>query len=58
MFIEIPDNSNNMESNILFLIGYVSKNVGNDNIEIVSAENLFLVDEILKRKYISQTTAW
>ena len=58
VFIEIPNNSNNKESNILFLIGYVSKNVGNDNIEIVSAENLFLIDEILKRKYISQTTAW
>mgnify|MGYP000904301142 FL=1 len=53
VFIEIPTNFNNKESSILFLIGYVSKNVGNDNIEIVSAENLLLIDEILKRKYLS-----
>ena len=58
VFIEIPNNFNNKESNILFLIGYVSKNTGNDNIEIVSAENLLLIDEILKRKYISQATIW
>lgn len=58
VFIEIPNISNNREPNILYLIGYVSKDVGNDNIEIVSAENLFLIDEILKRKYMSQTTAW
>ena len=58
VFIEIPTNFNNKESNILFLVGYVSKNVGNDNIEIVSAENLLLIDEILKRKYLSQTTTW
>ena len=60
VFIDLPINnsiSQNPELQ-LFLIGYVSKNVGNDNIEIVSAENLFLIDEILKRKYISQTTAW
>ena len=58
VFIEIPTNFNNKESNILFLIGYVSKNVGNDNIEIVSAENLLLIDEILKRKCLSQATTW
>jgi hypothetical protein len=60
VFINLPTNnsiSQNPELQ-LFLIGYVSKNVGNYNIEIVSAENLFLIDEILKRKYISQTTAW
>ncbi|WP_304177336.1 hypothetical protein [Leptotrichia trevisanii] len=42
----------------LFLIGYVSKKVGNNNIEIVSAENLLLIDEILKRKCLSSPTIW
>lgn len=37
----------------IFLIGYVSKNAGNDNIEVTSAENLLLIDGILKRKYLS-----
>ena len=37
----------------IFLIGYVSKKAGNDNIEVTSAENLLLIDRILKRKYSS-----
>lgn len=43
------------QSNIpqIFLIGYVSKNAGNDNIEVTPAENLLLIDRILKRKYSS-----
>lgn len=47
VFIEMLDS---MRNNTLQLIGFVSKNVGNNNIEIVSAENLLLVDEQLKRK--------
>nr|DAI51587.1 MAG TPA: Serine protease SplB [Caudoviricetes sp.] len=50
VFIELYSQSNILE---IFLIGYVSKEAGNYNIEVTSAENLLLIDEILKRKYSS-----
>ena len=49
-----PDKFYIKSTNILqiFLIGYITKNVGNNNIEVISAENLLLVDKFLKRKYL------
>lgn len=49
VFIEFYSQTNIPQ---ILLIGYISKNVGNDNIEVTSAENLFLIDGILKRKYL------
>ena len=50
VFIEFYSQTNILQ---IFLIGYISKNVGNNNIEVISAENLLLVDKFLKRKYLS-----
>lgn len=47
VFIEVTNNYGRS----LCLVGYVSQYVENDNVEIVSAENLILVDEVLKRNY-------
>ena len=52
VFVEFQSQQNIPHIPQIFLIGYVSKNAGNDNIEVISAENLLLIDEILKRKYL------